>query len=412
MNSKNRLKTTSSIVSTALFTLGLAGCGSTPPSAVAPLSAQASNELASQPASLQPLYQALYQQGQQNLVLNRLEIGSQALYQGDIDQARTSFDEALSYIESTFANNENALKARSLWHEEGRKDYRGEAYERAMAYYYRGLVYLIDSEFDNARASFTSALMQDAFAEEQHDRADFGLMMFLIAWSSQQMGSQSLADEAWAELKTVRPDFVVPPADDNVLIISETGASPRKLADGVGHYELVYRRGKNFTEQYASVEHAGQQQPLIPLESIYLQAITRGKRDMDQILAEKAEFRNFNEQMGSTLAELGTTSRVFSPALGGDSGQIGTALSLIGVTQLMLASNTKPRADTRYWTRLPDAVHVLSMKLPAEQVGDAADWVFHYRDEQQQAVPSVTGQTLVFKGKNGHVLVWNKSRNL
>ena len=119
MNSKNRLRMTSFIASS--FCLVLYGCGSTPVSKPIQLQANEQAAVEQHPDYLRPLFQSLYQEGQRNAVLNRLEIGASAFFNGDIEIARTNFDEALSFIESTFANNENALKARSLWHEERMK---------------------------------------------------------------------------------------------------------------------------------------------------------------------------------------------------------------------------------------------------------------------------------------------------
>ncbi|MEO3879436.1 hypothetical protein [Rheinheimera fenheensis] len=412
MNSRNLRKTT---LSTAklLPLLLLAGCGSTT-TGTAPLTLTASEQhnVSAQPAHLQPLLQKYYQEGARNEVLNRLEIGSAALYHGDLEQARLNFDSALVTIESTYANNENALQARSLWHEEGRKDFRGEPYERAMAYYYRGVIYLIDGEYDNARASFVNALMQDAFAEEEQNRSDFALMMFLAGWSAQKMGSPTLADDAWQELKAYFPDFEIPDPAHNILVLAETGASPRKLADGVGHYQLVYRRGKNFTEQQISLSSGGVSLAPQPIEDIYFQASSRGGRPVDAIIQGKAQFRTVNAEMGSVLADLGTATRVYSPLIGGSSGQVSNALALVGVAQLMLASNTVPRADTRYWKRLPDRVHLTSLQANAAQFQPQMPWQASYQDADGNPVAIKPGVTHTFVGKDNNVIIWHKSREL
>lgn len=410
MNSRKHLRT---ILFTASFgaTL-LAGCGSTAPGVmVTPLTNEQIAGVGAQPEYLRPLFSKLYAEGSRNEVLNRLEIGSAALFYGDIDKARENFDLALTIIESTYANTENALKARSLWHEEGRKDFRGEPYERAMAYYYRGLIYIIDGEYDNARASFLSGLMQDAFAEEEQNRSDFLLMMYLIGWSSQKMGSDHLARDAWQELQTFLPDFVPPDPADNVLVLAETGAAPRKLADGVGHYQLVYRRGRNFQEKQVALSTENISLNPKPIEDIYFQASTRGGRPVDAIIEGKAKFRAVNDSMGSALADLGTTTRVFSPLLGGDSAQISNALALVGVTHLMLASNTVPRADTRYWQRLPDIIHIESTKLSTETFSDPLQWSMSYLDLEGKPIDSVAGATHTYKSKD-NIIIWHKSREL
>lgn len=412
MNSRNLRKTILSTVNTLSLTV-LVGCGSTTTHQT-PLMLTASENanVSAQPAYLRPLLQKYYQEGERNEVLNRLEIGSAALYHGNLEQARLNFDAALVTIESTYANNENALQARSLWHEEGRKDFRGEPYERAMAYYYRGVIYLIDGEYDNARASFVNALMQDAFAEEEQNRSDFALMMFLAGWSAYKMGSPTLAADAWQELKAYFPDFEVPDPANNILVLAETGASPRKLADGVGHYQLVYRRGKNFSEQQITLSNTEFSVMPEPIEDIYFQASSRGGRPVDAIIQGKAQFRSVNAEMGSVLADLGTATRVYSPLIGGSSGQVSNALALVGVAQLMLASNTVPRADTRYWKRLPNRVHLASMRADAAKFQSQMQWLASYQDDNGNPVDIRQGVTHTFVGKDNNVIIWHKSREL
>ena len=125
--------------------------------------------------------------------LHTLQAGVAAMAEGRTAEANGLFDGALASIEGMFANTENAAKARSLWYEEGAKDYKGEPYERAMAYYYRGLLYLAEGDYENARASFRGGILQDAFAEEQQHRSDFAALMILEGWSSQANGEAGMA---------------------------------------------------------------------------------------------------------------------------------------------------------------------------------------------------------------------------
>ena len=62
--------------------------------------------------------------------------------------------------------NKEAAKARRLFRNESDKPFVGEPYERAMAYFYRGIIYWRDGEMDNARACFRSAEFEDSDAEK------------------------------------------------------------------------------------------------------------------------------------------------------------------------------------------------------------------------------------------------------
>jgi hypothetical protein len=105
-----------------------------------------------------------------NRVLNQMEIGARAFWRADYATAKPALDDAILRIDSVFSDNANAAKARKLWYDEGSKDFKGEPYERAMVFMYRGLIYLHDADYENARAAFRRGLMQDAFAEEDQNR--------------------------------------------------------------------------------------------------------------------------------------------------------------------------------------------------------------------------------------------------
>ncbi|WP_198024026.1 hypothetical protein [Pseudidiomarina salinarum] len=408
MNSR-KLPRTTSFIASAVLAVGLAGCGATGPAQYQPLAlnTQEQNTLASKPAYLRPLYQKLFQEGQRNEVLNRMEIGTAAFYHGDLNEARESFDVALARIETVYANNDSATQARSLWHEEGRKDFKGEPYERTMVYYYRGLIYLIDGEYDNARASFISGLMQDAFAEEEQNRSDFALMMLLAGWSAQKMGSTGLAQEAYDELRALRPDYPIPGPDDNVLIIGETGKAPRKLADGMGHYQLVFRPGKQFEEKQLAIHTGAELMPVPPVENIYWQATSRGGRPVDAIVEGKAAFAQNTAEAGKVLAELGVAANVYAPLAGGSTGQVGNTLALIGVASMALSQQVKPRADTRYWSRLPDAVHVASLRGTP---GNPESWQAVYMDLAGKPVNQPSGVFRHYQDPRGNHIIWHSSR--
>ncbi len=318
------------------------------------------------PSNMQYGFDILNKEGTRNAVLNYMQLGKDALYLGHYDLAATCFEKALEGIEIVYANTKMAAKARSLWHEEGAKTFKGEPYERAMAYFYRGLTYIHAGETDNARACFESGLLQDAFAEEKQYRSDFALLVLMSGWCAQQMGREDLANQSFQDLRTLRPTAPIPDSSDNVMILVETGAAPRKLADGVGHAALVFRRGKvwldveknrkkNFKDvrAYISIDGSASKQ-VFPIESIYFQSATRGGRPIDRILDGQVKFKKSTADFGKIFLEMGQNW---------DNDKVGTALVGIGSVVSLIAINAKPHADIRYWKNLPDAVHYLSIHL-------------------------------------------------
>ena len=366
--------------------------------------------LRGKPAALHGGYRNLLLDGERNAVLHHMRIGLDALQQNYTQQAQESFDSAVVRIQRVFSNNEAAVKARSLWYAEKVKDFKGEPYERSMAFYYRGLLYFMAGEYDNARASFRSGILQDAFAEESQNRSDFALLIFLEGWASRWAGDLDITAARYQETKKLRPSFRPPAPDENVLILVETGKSPRKVSDGLGHHELKFRRGKQFSEQQARLLINGQGPvPAVWVESIFWQATTRGSRVVDKILQDKVVFKRSATELASGLADAASVASMMAGAggsLGDAAGYAAGALSVASVVSTMAAMNAKPNADTRYWDNLPDAVHFHTLKLPpGEHRLEAL-----FEDKAGRILPGLR-TSATFRVEAGKpVIVWLRSR--
>ena len=339
--------------------------------------------------------------------LYTLQAGVAALAENRTAESAELFDGALASIEGMFANTEGAAKARSLWYEEGAKDYKGEPYERAMAFWYRGLLYLSEGDYENARASFRGGILQDAFAEEEQHRSDFASLMMLEGWTNQLNGDKGQAADAYKEAARLRPDWKAPQKDANVLVIAELGGSPRKVGDGIGNHEIVYRKAKRMPERSIRIELDGK--PVAPsqAEDLFYQAATRGGRPVDRLIAGKVTFQNVTGGIGEAAGSIASELSVWNAAAGGGSGNALGAVAAVGAIASIISVNVKPRADVRYWNNLPETVHMATLRdngLP-QQVKVA---LF---DEAGQPVDSNTVQVHKWIDKRGNVLVWIKTRN-
>jgi hypothetical protein len=339
--------------------------------------------------------------------LYTLQAGLAAFAEGHQDQSAELFDSALTGIESMYANTENAARARSLWYEEGAKEFKGEPYERAMAYYYRGLLYLGAGDYENARASFRGGLLQDAFAEEQQFRSDFAMLMVLEGWANQLNGDASQAREAYAEAGKLRPKWHAPAANANVLIVAELAGSPRKLGDGIGNSEIVYRRPKRTPERHVSLTINGKPQALELVEDVYFQAATRGGRPIDRVIEGKASFAATSGEVGSVLANVASEGSLISAASGGGGGRALGAVAAIGAISSMISANVKPRADVRYWANLPETLHVATLRLD----GEPGPIQVNLTDDNGQPVAADSLRIRTFRDARGNGLIWIKSRN-
>lgn len=363
--------------------------------------------------ALEPQLDAAYDQvmaeGERNRVLNQMRAGTMALDLGHVDLATRSFDEALVRINTIYADDETAKKARSLWYSEGTKTFIGEPYERAMVHYYRGLIDMMAGEYDNARASFKGGVLQDAFAEEEQNRADFAILMFLSGWASHLRGETAMAKEAWEEVQTFRPDFVFPAADHNLLVVAESGKAPRKLADGVGHNLLVYRRGKRFKERSVKLVAGAPVASLYPMEDIFVQAATRGGRPVDAILDGQVKFKKGAAKFGSVLTDTASAAADWTAYATGANTSTGVfgAMQVAGALALAFSSGARAEADTRYWDNLPDAVHIMTGKVSDFEGQLQFEYLNHRGASLKQPM---LRQAPVQVDKNGNGLVWVRSR--
>ena len=339
--------------------------------------------------------------------LYAMQAGLAAVAEGKTKEAATVFDNVLAGIENMFANTENAAQARTLWYAEGAKDFKGEPYERSMAFYYRGLLYLADGDYENARASFRGGLLQDAFAEEQQFRSDFAMLMLLEGWANARNGDASQAAEAYAEMQRFRPNVAVPQAGANVLVIAELGGSPRKLGDGIANSEIVYRRPKRTPERVVAVDIDGKQVAMSQVEDVFFQASTRGGRPIDRVIEGKVAFQNVTETIGGTLGTIASEGSVISAASGGGGGRALGALAAIGAISSIISANVQPKADVRFWANLPETLHAASLRL----AGPPAHVGVTLADADGKPVSADTVRVQTWFDKNGNGVIWIKTRN-
>ncbi len=196
--------------------------------------------LIDKPPATHHLYGSVLTGGQRNRVLNQMRAGLAAFEAGADKIAAASFDDALNYIEAIYADNPTAEKARSTFLPERTKEYKGESYERAMAFLYRGLLFLAEGDYGNARAVFQGGQLQDAFAEDQRYQSDFAILDVLSGWASQCEGNSVLARDFYQRAIQARPGIYIPRPSDRVLAIADIGLPPLKVGGGeYGEYLTV-----------------------------------------------------------------------------------------------------------------------------------------------------------------------------
>ena len=374
--------------------------------------------LAASPATL------LGQKGDAS-VLRALLAGTEWFWQSDTAKAAEQFDLATRAIEGIWGGTAEAAKARTLWYEERVKPFRGEAYERTMAFYYRGLLYMQQRDWGNAQASFRNAVLQDAFAEEEQFQSDVSAALLLMSFALETQGSRASAARTYEVLRERRGEL--PPwqkvSSANVIVVVETGTAPRKVSDGLNAEKLRYFRGKFFDERAAYVTiDSGPPQPVWPMEDVFFQASTRGGRPVDFMLQGKAQFANSTSARSLAFADLGSALSMnlgfqqmqFQMQNGRSSStltiarQASDGMEALGAVVSLVGALVKPAADVRAWSNLPDGVHVLPLTLGAGPHRLTFDFV----DSTARLIPPLQQQITIMAPApgTGPSVVWLSSR--
>lgn len=349
------------------------------------------------PEPLRPLYRTLYTGGERNAVLNFQRLGLAAFQGGFYKDAAWAFDQALGRIETIYANNPQAATARSVFHNESNKDYKGEPYERAMAYYYRGLLYLRDGDYQNARISFDNAERMDTLSDAEEFQSDFAAMNYLQGWSRRCEGRNDGKAREYFELAAKAQKGLTAPAEgDNILFIAELGNGPIKARDGAQAQKLLFQAGEAYPETLATVTHgrAGTQSalPLVEASSVTYQATTRGGRAIDGLMNGKANWKEGTDGVGTALMTQGM--------MGGDGGGY---MAMAGLALSLFSSAMKTNADIRAWDGLPDRIMIGTAKAASP------DWTYNVTYAGEKGPVELKGMTMRADAK-GCGIVWVRSR--
>jgi hypothetical protein len=345
---------------------------------------------------LESHWQALCSSPSKDVTLHRMRAAQAAFALGRDEIAAAQFDLVLEAIEAIYADTESAAKARSVWHSEGEKDFKGEPFERVMAYYYRGLLYLAAGDWDNAQASFKGGILQDTFAEQERFKADTASLIWLEGWARRCRGSTSAADELFAEARKIKPELTPPPPGANTLVVAESGTGPLKAHGGKQSEKLLVREGAKGPDLTTAVL-GGQRDRMVEAEDLFFQATTSAGRAIDTILVEKAATKTTTETAGhaAMIAGMGTAagatahrdSRSNNSGAGYSSaeravGAAGGIVMLVGLIAAASSAAMDARADIRTWDTLPHSIHLAAMTRPA----DTSSGVFDLLDDQGRSL--------------------------
>lgn len=354
-----------------VLALCLHGCASGPRSAsgtdIDPAALVSARQLVEQkqiPAPLQPEFIALYSEGRQNSVLHAMRAGLQALRLGYYDLAKETFDQAIREVQSLQEGADQAKRSKSKFVAETEKWFKGESYERSALYFYRGTLYLRDADYGNAAACFKRSELEDITGDDAPDfKGDWYSDELGLALASYLNGFPEDAATALQRADTYKSKQGVVPLPDattNTLIVVEVGNGPFKYRGG------KYGEQLHYSEDPPAITHLSVSAGSIATESaaaenLYFQATTRGTRQVDYILGDKASFK---EDTGNAALGLAAGAVVASQV--DNTGISSAILGLAALGTAITSATTTPQADIRSWENLPHSIYLINLNLPPE----------------------------------------------
>jgi len=319
-------------------------------------------------------------------------------------EAKPLLDDALLALGGISAGDKSAKQSRGLFRAESSKNFRGEPYERVMAYYYRGILYWMDGEPDNARACFRSGALQDSDAEQGKYQSDYVLLDYLDGYASAKLAGDG--SDAFQRATASARMGVKPPSYDvqaNVLVFLEMGQGPTKVAVGQYGETLNFAPGRSAAVG-AELKANGSKVRVAAYDDLSYQATTRGGRLMDQVLANKAGFKQGTDSFGNAALISGAV-------LGSQQGrrssmdEVGLGLLAAGLVSKLVSAATTPHADTRQWDNLPNLLSFGTMRLPVGTHTLVVDFV----DAQNRVISSKQATFAVVAGRD--VVLFFSDRN-
>jgi hypothetical protein len=330
-------------------------------------------------------------------VLWQYRTGLTLMRRGQYEEAERLFDDALLRVGGIMqgeGGDKSGKKSRGYFSEEARKTFLGEPYERVMAYFYRGILFWMDGEPDNARACFRNGQIQDSDTETREYANDWVLMDYLDGYvTAKYFGGDGKdafkrAEESFKARGGQLAEFT---KSANTMVFLEFGKGPLKYATGEYGEQLRIRPGQSPVKG-AWVKVANKAVRIAPYDDVNYQATTRGGRVMDHILANKAVFK-------STTDNLGTAAIIGGAVVASHSrnAEVGLGLVAAGVLSKIVAAATTPDADIRTWENLPGYISFVALDLPA----GPHTATFEFTDADGNVLPSMT-KTINFNVSAGN----------
>ncbi|MCK5226133.1 MAG: hypothetical protein KAQ89_05400 [Planctomycetes bacterium] len=283
-------------------------------------------------------------------VISSADCGILACYANDMQLAQSALDRAIVMSKSASVDSADIHSITSLSGTESNKVFKGEPHEEATMRIFRGLLYLADNDPENAKSCFIQTALIDATAEDKKNRSNWLCADVLATLSFKLYDNEERANDYLSmisknydleqkDLGWVSCDAIRKIRKENMtIIIVATGLPPIKSGQGI----LEYTDSSSMVGSI-SITHNNTSKTVWMTDNVYVQACTRGRRQMDNILQEKDSHQKGVESVGS-VAIAGAVAV---------SGPVGLAVQLIAGAVLDKNKSIDIDADNRFLSAVP-----------------------------------------------------------
>lgn len=284
------------------------------------------------------------------------DIGITAFFNGCYIESARALDRAIPIMGSFTSDPLLVAQIISEKGSEQERIFKGEPHERAVVFLIRGLLYLTQGDFDNARACFKAGQIQDStIVDNKAVWGDWFSLEFLESltnfWQDGLIPKEpaSSPEGLFAEW---------PKENSDSILVVASGLPPAKILQSrENELYLSYERGSALPFQIELLESPKVNTILRlgnPAEDVFIQAISRGRREMDKVLEAKYRAAERADNHADTAEVIGVTAAQFG--LFGLPIALGSAI--VGISKRNKAVSFNAAPDMRQLSSLPTYIYI------------------------------------------------------
>lgn len=284
-------------------------------------------------------------------VIRAADCGMLACYANDTPLAARALDRAIAISDHARRDESQTEKVKGRSGSEREKVFAGEPHEIATLYLFRGLLYLASNDPENAKSCFLQIALTDSMAKQEQERSNWITADVLATLSFLLYGNGTRASDYIQMIRErypqspngtgwVRADALAELRRENLtIVLVAVGFPPVKHGKG----QLAYAR---MDSRIHGVEVQGSRVWLT--DDLCYQAVTRGRRQVDDYLSEREKQKRDAEVAGAIALGIGS-------AVGG---YVGLAVQLIAGAAIDEAQRIDLDADNRHIGAVPGQIYL------------------------------------------------------